>query len=96
MHRAGRAAGAGPIARSAWRWGRIYKQGYRSEQAVRICLAMPRHSVMERSDIAFSMKIFLKTAPVEAANSAASWRGAQAGTPCAIRNLCSALVATQK
>ena len=35
---------------------------------------MPRHSVVERSRIAFSMKIFLETAPVEAANSASSWR----------------------
>ena len=33
---------------------------------------MPRHSVVERSRIAFSIKIFLETAPVEAANSASN------------------------
>ena len=42
---------------------------------------MPRHSVVERSRIAFSMKIFLETAPVEAVNSASSWRSANAGGP---------------
>ena len=42
---------------------------------------MPRHSVVERSRIALSMKIFLDTAPVEAANSASSWRSANAGGP---------------
>ena len=42
---------------------------------------MPRHSVVERSRIAFSMKIFLETAPAEAANSASSWRSANAGGP---------------
>ena len=42
---------------------------------------MPRHSVVERSRIAFSMKIFLETAPVEAANSASSWKSANAGGP---------------
>ena len=42
---------------------------------------MPRHSVVERSRIAFSMKIFLETAPVEAANTERSWRSANAGGP---------------
>ena len=42
---------------------------------------MPRHSVVERLRIAFSMKIFMETAPVEAANSASSWRSANAGGP---------------
>ena len=44
------------------------------------CLAMPRHSsIIERSHIAFSIRIFLETAPAEAANSATSWRSAKAG-----------------
>ena len=42
---------------------------------------MPRHSVVERLRIAFSMKIFLETVPVEATNSASSWRSANAGGP---------------
>ena len=42
---------------------------------------MPRHRVVERSRIAFSMKIFLETAPFEAANSASSWRSTNAGGP---------------
>ena len=42
---------------------------------------MPRHSVVERSRIAFSLKIFLETAPVEAAKSASTWRSANAGGP---------------
>ena len=37
---------------------------------------MPRHMVVEGSCIAFSMKTFLETAPVEDANSASSWRTA--------------------
>ena len=40
---------------------------------------MPRHIVVERWRIAFSMKILLATAPGEAANSASSWRRANAG-----------------
>ena len=42
---------------------------------------MPRCSVLERSRIVFSMKIFLETAPVEAANSASSWRSKPWGAP---------------
>ena len=42
---------------------------------------MPRHSVLERSRIAFSMKICLETAQVEATNSENSWRSANAGGP---------------
>ena len=42
---------------------------------------MPRHSIVERSRIAFSRRIFLETAPVEAANSASSWRSSNAGGP---------------
>ena len=42
---------------------------------------MSRHSVVERSRIAVSMKIFLEIAPVKAANSAGSWRRANAGGP---------------
>ena len=42
---------------------------------------MPRHGVVERSRIAFSMKIFLETAPVEAAISASSWKSTNAGGP---------------
>ena len=42
---------------------------------------MPRHSVVERSRIAFYMNFFLETAPIEAANSASSWRSAHAGGP---------------
>ena len=42
---------------------------------------MPRHSVVERSHIAFSMKIVLETALVEAVNSASSWRSANARGP---------------
>ena len=40
---------------------------------------MPQHSVVERSHIAFSMKIIWETAPVEAANSTSSWRSANGG-----------------
>ena len=47
----------------------------------RTCRATPPHSVVERSRIAFSMTIYLETAPVEAANSASSWRSANAGGP---------------
>ena len=47
----------------------------------RTCRAMPRHSVVERSRIAFSMKIFLETALVEAATSTSSWRSANALGP---------------
>ena len=53
----------------------------RNGAEARTCRAMPRHSVVERSRIAFSVKIFLETAPVEAANSASSWRSANAGGP---------------
>ena len=42
---------------------------------------MLQHSVVERSRIAFSLKIISETAPVEAANSASSWRGVNAGGP---------------
>ena len=53
----------------------------RNGAEVRACHAMPRHSVVERSRIASSMKTFLETAPVEAANSASSWRSANDGGP---------------
>ena len=53
----------------------------RNGAAARTYRAMPRHSVVERSHIAFSMKIFLETAPVQAANFASSWRSANAGGP---------------
>ena len=62
------------------RTGRPSRRARNSAEA-RTCRAMPRHSVVERSCIAFSMKIFLETAPVEAANSASSWRTANAGGP---------------
>ena len=39
---------------------------------------MPLHSVVQRSRIAFSMKIVLETAPVKAANSASTLRSANA------------------
>ena len=42
---------------------------------------MSRHSVAEGSRIAFSMTIFWETAPVEAANSASSWKSANTGGP---------------
>ena len=42
---------------------------------------MPRRSVVERSGIAFSMTIFLETAPVKVSNSASSWRSVNAGGP---------------
>ena len=51
----------------------------RNGAEARTSRAMPRHSVVERSHIAFSMKIFLETALVEAANSASSWTSANAG-----------------
>ena len=65
---------------SPGRTGRPYRRARNGAEA-RTCRAMPRHSVVERSRIAFSMKIFLETAPVEAANSASSWRSANAGGP---------------
>ena len=43
--------------------------------------AMPRNSAVEKSRITFSMKIFLETAPVEAANSTTSRRSANAEGP---------------
>ena len=42
---------------------------------------MPRHSVVDRSRITFSMIIFLEIAPVEAAYSASSWISAKSGGP---------------
>ena len=53
------------------RTGRPSRRARNSAEA-RTCHAMPRHSVVERSRIAFSIKIFFKTAPVEAAISASS------------------------
>ena len=80
------AASAGPGTRMAPRRGRSFRQGHRLEQAAQggpvghlgaLAMAprggpavLSRHSVVERLRIAFSMKIFLETAPVEAANSA--------------------------
>ena len=51
----------------------------RNGAEARTCHAMPRHSVVARSRIAFYMKIFLEISPVEDANSADSWRSAYAG-----------------
>ena len=42
---------------------------------------MPRYCIVGRSCIALSMKIYLATAPVEAASPAISWRSAKAGGP---------------
>ena len=51
----------------------------RNGTEVRTCRVMPRHSVVERSRIAFSMRTFLETAPLEAASSVGSWRSANTG-----------------
>ena len=80
----GRARGSRLQARPSVGTGRPGRTGRPSRRArngaeARTCRAMPRHSVVQRSRIAFSMKIFLETAPVEAANSASSWRSANAG-----------------
>ena len=62
------------------RTGRPSRSARNSAEA-RACRAMPRHSVVERSRIAFSMTIFFDNAPVQAAGSASSWRSANAGGP---------------
>ena len=53
----------------------------RSGAEAKTCRAMPRHSVVERSRIAFCIKLFWETAPVNAVNSASSWRSAKAAGP---------------
>ena len=60
--------------RTTPRRGRDFRQGQRLEQTAQgrpvdhlgALATAPWHSVVERSRIAFSMKIFLETAPVEA------------------------------
>ena len=53
----------------------------RNGAGARTCPAMPRQSVVERSRIAFSMKVFLETAPIDDENPASSWRKVTAGGP---------------
>ena len=62
------------------RTGRPSRRARNGAEA-RTCRALPRHSVVERPHIACSMKIFLEIPPVEDANSASSWRSANAAGP---------------
>ena len=74
-HQLEQAAQGGPV---DYR-GAIEPLRARNSAEARTCRAMPRHSAVERSRIAFSIKMFWETAPVKAVNSASSWRIAHAG-----------------
>ena len=60
------------------RTGRQSRSARNSAEA-RVCLAIPRHTEVDGSCIAFPINIFLETAPDAAANSASSLTSAKAG-----------------